>query len=193
MEANDDRTSRTMRTPKGTSKKRKQGKEDHPIAVDNEYHDPNHDMSNSPEGRKSSAKKRRSKSNGIVGATERTKKVATKKAKISTTTTAASSASKVQKQAMVGESSPSPRLARNKACIRCREKKIKCNEAKPNCNQCKRGLWTCQYQAEEGPKKHRSANGCMNCKQRRRKCTEEKPFCAYCLKMDDDCRYAEYS
>jgi hypothetical protein len=45
-----------------------------------------------------------------------------------------------KKKAAARAPSPSPRLAENKACIRCREKKIGCNEAKPICSQCE-GRW----------------------------------------------------
>ncbi|KAL1603193.1 hypothetical protein SLS59_004288 [Nothophoma quercina] len=172
------------KTPNGSTKKRKRIKKDHHAAAVNDFHAPDLDMSTSPEAPKSSAKKKRKK-DSTVGT-----KSSAKKSEISKVATA-SSPVKSMKKAAVRAPSPPPRLAKNKACIRCREKKIKCNEAKPACNQCKRGLWTCQY--ETVGTKQRSKNGCLNCKQRKRKCTEEQPSCAHCLKIDDDCEYAEHS
>ena len=55
------------------------------------------------------------------------------------------------------------RLAKPKACVRCREKKIKCNEAKPACNQCQQGRLDCQYRVAEIQK--RAKNG-VHCKHR---------------------------
>lgn len=174
-----------MKTPNGTTKKKKRSAKDRSAADGDAFHDPNLDMSTSPEAPRSSVKRKR-KSNGTGPSTESSKK---SKGKKTQTLKAAKASSK--KVSAFEEPSPPPRLGKNKACIRCREKKIKCNEAKPTCNQCQRGLWTCQYEGM-APKPQRSRNGCLNCKQRRRKCTEEKPACAYCLKVDDDCNYAEY-
>ncbi|XPS80287.1 hypothetical protein M3J09_012245 [Ascochyta lentis] len=188
-ETNKGSAPRVAKASNGTAQKRKRNKKDHHVAVDNDFGNPDHDMSTSPESPQSSVKKKRKKS-GTATSPEASAKFSAKKGR-KTKPTAASSAPKSQKKVAAGEPSPTPRLARNKACIRCREKKIKCNEAKPSCNQCKRGLWTCQYEVI-GPKQ-RSKNGCVNCKQRKRKCTEEKPSCAYCLKVDDDCEYADYS
>ncbi|KAJ4335883.1 hypothetical protein N0V95_008777 [Ascochyta clinopodiicola] len=185
LEADGDFAAQVAKSSNGTAQKRKRSKKDHPVAVDG-FHNPDLNMSTSPEAPGSSVKKKRKK-NGPVKTLEVNKKSFAKKSTTSKDTTVAKS----QKKAMAKEPSPTPRLARNKACIRCREKRIKCNETKPDCNQCKRGLWTCQY--EVIMPKQRSKNGCVNCKQRRRKCTEEKPSCAHCLKVDDDCEYAEYS
>ncbi|KAH6625773.1 hypothetical protein C7974DRAFT_207173 [Boeremia exigua] len=187
-EANGESTPQSAKISNGTTKKRKRSKTDHPVAADTDFHDPNLDMSTSPEAPRTSVKKKRGK--GSTTSATGAIKSSTKRTKASKAASA-SSPVKSRRKAAPTELTPPQRLARNKACIRCREKKIKCNEAKPNCNQCKRGLWTCQYEVE-GPKR-RSKNGCLNCKQRRRKCTEEKPSCAYCLKVDDDCEYAEYS
>jgi hypothetical protein len=185
-EANGGSMPKTAKTPNGSAKKRKRSKRDQQVAVDNEFRNPDLDMSTSPEASKSSARKKR-QSNGTEAGSSGSSTEKSKTAKAGTIP----SPVKSKKTAVPRESSPPPKLAKNKACIRCREKKIKCNEAKPACNQCKRGLWTCQYEVV-GPKQ-RSKNGCINCKQRKRKCTEEKPYCAYCLKVDDDCEYADYS
>ncbi|KAF3033994.1 hypothetical protein E8E12_005744 [Didymella heteroderae] len=185
-EANGLATPKVAKTLNGSAKKRKPSKKDHLIAIDNEFHNPDLNMSTSPEAPKSSASKKR-KSNGTEPGPSKSSTKKGETAKASTVSTPVKS----QEKAVPKQPSPPPRLARNKACIRCREKKIKCNEAKPACNQCKRGLWTCQY-AVVGPKP-RAKNGCINCKQRRRKCTEERPLCAYCLKVDDDCEYTEYA
>lgn len=128
-----------VKTPNGTTKKKKQSAKDRSAAVDDAFHDANLDMSTSPEARKSSVKRKR-KSNGTGPSTESSKKLKGKKTQ---TSKAAKASSK--KVSAFEEPSPPPRLGKNKACIRCREKKIKCNEAKPTCNQCQRGLWTCQY------------------------------------------------
>lgn len=50
--------------------------------------------------------------------------------------TAVSLLIKSKKKAAARAPSPPPPLAKNKACIRCREKKIECNEAKPIYSQC---------------------------------------------------------
>ncbi|KAF1357673.1 hypothetical protein EJ07DRAFT_127733 [Lizonia empirigonia] len=187
--ANGVSTSQAAKTLNGATQKRKRKKKDHHVTVDSGFDDPDLHMSTSPEASKSSIKKKRKK-NGTVASPEVSTKPSAKKNN-KTKATAASSPVKSRKQALARAPSPPPRLAKNQACIRCREKKIKCNEATPACNQCKRGLWTCEY-AVVGPKQ-RSKTGCLNCKQRRRKCTEEKPSCAHCLKIDQDCDYAEYS
>ncbi|KAJ4310657.1 hypothetical protein N0V94_008330 [Neodidymelliopsis sp. IMI 364377] len=182
--------SQTVKTTDGAAKgKRKRSKKDQGVAANGELHDPDLDMSTSPEAPKTSAKKKQKKS-GTTAAPERNTGPSAKKSKKSKAT--ATSPVKARKKASAEGPSPPLRLAKNKACIRCREKKIKCNEAKPSCNQCKRGLWTCHYETVIAEPTKRSRNGCINCKQRRRKCTEEKPYCAYCLKVDDDCEYAEY-
>ncbi|KAI8942181.1 hypothetical protein NX059_000268 [Plenodomus lindquistii] len=161
----------------GTKKRKRKSMQEEPIALGSGYHDPDMDMSTSPEAPRSTKKSQRKSDASASGNT--TRKTSTKKGR----TQAAS-----RKKAVQREPSPPPKLPRNRACIRCREKKIKCNEAKPACNQCQRGLWTCHYEAVGNPKP--SKNGCINCKQRRRKCTEEKPFCSYCIRVDDDCEYA---
>ncbi|KAF1927347.1 uncharacterized protein M421DRAFT_101765 [Didymella exigua CBS 183.55] len=168
-QANGGATPKAAKAPNGSVKKRKRSKKDPDVGINDELHDPDLDMSTSPDASKSSAKKKR---------------------KSKDTATFAAGSSKPKKSA-AREPSPPLSLAKNKACIRCREEKIKCDEAKPVCNQCKRGLWTCQY--EVAGTKQRSKNGCVSCKQRRRKCTEEKPYCAYCLKKNDNCEYADYS
>ncbi|KAJ4369403.1 hypothetical protein N0V86_009235 [Didymella sp. IMI 355093] len=188
-EANGAVTPKVAKTPNGPVKKRKRSKKDHHVMADDGFHDLDLDMSMSPEAPKSSAKKKR-KSNGTAASVAGSSKSSAKRGKMSIAGVV-SSPVKSKKKAAPREPSLPPRLAKNKACIRCREKKIKCNEAKPACNQCKRGLWACQYDVVGS--KQRSKNGCINCKQRRRKCTEEKPYCAYCLKLDDDCEYANYS
>ena len=172
-EVNGGATPKVAKTPNGSAMKRKRSKKDHNIAVDDEFDNPDLDMSTSPEAPKSSTREKR-KSNGTeAGSSKSSKKSKTAKAGT------IPSPVKSKKKATPREPSPPPKLAKNMACIRCREKKIKCNEAKPQCNQCKRGLWTCQYEIV-GPK------------QRSRKCTEEKPYCAYRLKVDDECGYADY-
>ncbi|KZM23885.1 uncharacterized protein EKO05_0011466 [Ascochyta rabiei] len=179
---------RTTKTSNGTAQTRKRNKKDHPVAVD-DFHNPDLDMSTSPGAPKSAVKKKRKKNETVTSPDVNKKSSAKESTKCKAT--AAPSAAKSREKATTSEPSAAPRLAKSKACIRCREKKIKCNEAKSSCDQCKRGLWTCQY--EVVGLKQRSKNGCLNCKQRRRKCTEEKPSCAYCLKVDDDCKYTEYS
>lgn len=187
VEATSHHATPTTETPSRPSKRGKRSKKDHHATIDDGFHGQNLDMSTSTEAPKLVMKRKRKSDGTTEGKKKPTKKVKTAKSAF------ASTPAKSKKRAAAGESSPQPRLAPKKACIRCREKKIKCNEAKPSCDQCKRGLWTCQYQVVGGPKTQRSRNGCLNCKQRRRKCTEEKPFCLYCLKIDDDCQYAEYS
>ncbi|KAF2629373.1 hypothetical protein BU25DRAFT_420226 [Macroventuria anomochaeta] len=124
------------RTSNGTVKMRKRSKKDHHVLVDNEFHNPDLDMSTSPEAPKSSVKKH--KKNGTVASAASATKSSAKKSKDPKAATA-SSPVESRKKAAPGEPSPPPRLAKNKACILCREKKIKCNEAKPTRNQCKRG------------------------------------------------------
>ncbi|EAT79790.2 hypothetical protein SNOG_12990 [Parastagonospora nodorum SN15] len=160
-------------------KRKKKDQED----VENNYRDPDLDMSTSPEAPRAATKNKRKKDASAASAELSAKK--DKKSK------EALSPSASRKKTQILEPSPPPMPVRGKACIRCREKKIKCNEGKPTCNQCKRGLWTCQYEVT-GAKK-RSKNGCINCKARKRKCTEERPSCAHCLRLDDDCEYVDYS
>ncbi|KAH3944810.1 hypothetical protein HBH70_159820 [Parastagonospora nodorum] len=160
-------------------KRKKKDQED----VENDYRDPDLDMSTSPEAPRAATKNKRKKDASAASAELSAKK--DKKSK------EALSPSASRKKTQILEPSPPPMPVRGKACIRCREKKIKCNEGKPTCNQCKRGLWTCQYEVT-GAKK-RSKNGCINCKARKRKCTEERPSCAHCLRLDDDCEYVDYS
>ncbi|KAJ8105991.1 hypothetical protein OPT61_g9836 [Boeremia exigua] len=182
-EANGTSAPQPMKSRNGTTKKRKRSQQDDHVADDEDFHNPDPVNSSMPEASRSPLRKKKKNPSvkSTAKKTERSKKVSA----------SASSPTKSRKKAAPKEPNPTRRLAKNKACIRCREKKIKCNEAKPTCNQCERGLWTCQYEFV-GPKP-RSKNGCVNCKQRRRKCTEEKPSCAYCLRVDDDCEYAEYS
>ncbi|KAF1917395.1 hypothetical protein BDU57DRAFT_446485 [Ampelomyces quisqualis] len=163
-------------------RKRKRSKKDH-VHVENDFRDPNLDMSTSPETSKPSAKNKHKK-NVTSASPDSGRKTSMKKSKKGT-------GSAVQKKARVREHSPPPVSIKGRACIRCREKKIKCNEARPTCNQCCRGLWTCQYELPGARK--RSKTGCVNCKSRKRKCTEERPSCAYCLRLNDDCQYADYS
>jgi hypothetical protein len=179
-------------TANGTSngaktKKRKKSQNDHHVEANSAFHDPDMDMSTSPETSKASTKKKRKKDAAHPEASGSA-------AKKNPESKQAKSPSKARQKAPAKDPSPEPvqpvqpvQPVKGK-CLRCREKGIKCNEAKPTCNQCLRGLWTCQYEAP-APKK-RSKNGCRNCKTRKRKCTEERPSCAYCLKVDDDCMYA---
>ncbi|KAL5383963.1 hypothetical protein PMIN06_011524 [Paraphaeosphaeria minitans] len=175
-------------TPNGMSngtkaKKRKKSHNDHHV-TDSAFHDPDLDMSTSPEASKTSSKKKRKKDAVPSEASgSATKKISKPKQ--------AKSPSKARQKAPAKDPASEPLQPMKGKCLRCREKGIKCNEAKPTCNQCLRGLWTCQYEAP-GPKK-RSKNGCLNCRSRKRKCTEERPSCAYCLKVDDDCMYGEHA
>ncbi|CBX97436.1 hypothetical protein LEMA_P105670.1 [Plenodomus lingam JN3] len=174
-------------TTNGSKKRKRTNKQKEPVAVMDEYHEPDMNMSTSREAPQSSIKSSRKK-NGVSAPTDSPRKTSSKKGSRPKEVVSPSTS---RKRAAQTASVPPARLSRNKACLRCREKKIKCNEATPSCNQCQRGLWTCQYMAVGNSK--RSKNGCINCKQRGRKCTEEKPSCAYCLRIDDDCAYAEYS
>ncbi|KAF2852686.1 hypothetical protein T440DRAFT_497687 [Plenodomus tracheiphilus IPT5] len=171
----------------GTKKRKRKSKQIKPVRVLDDYRDPDMAMPTFPEAPRSLTKKSRKK-NSASTSVAITKKVPTKKGKQSKDALSPASG---RKNTVQREPSPPPRPVKNKACLRCREKKIECIEAKPSCNQCQRGLWACQYEAIGNPK--RSKNGCINCKQRRRKCTEEKPYCAYCLRIDDDCGYADFS
>lgn len=124
-----------MKTPNGTTKKKKKrSAKDPSVAVDDAFHDPNLDMSTPPEAPRSSVK-RKHKSNGTGASTESSKKSKGKKTQIPKPAKALS-----KKVCAFEQPSPPPRLGKNKACIRCREKKIKCNEAKPTCNQCHKSL-----------------------------------------------------
>ncbi|KAI4713236.1 glycoside hydrolase 3 [Alternaria sp. Ai002NY15] len=143
-------------------RKRKRSKKN-VVEADNDFGDPDMDMSTSPEAPSSSTKKRR-KGSVAVASPRTVRKPSTKKSK---NAKSPASPTKSRKKAPVSEPSPPSLPAPGKACIRCRGKKIKCNEAKPTCNQCRRGLWTCQYEVLNNKK--RSKNGCLNCKQRRRK------------------------
>jgi hypothetical protein len=134
-EANGGSMPKTAKTPNGSAKKRKRSKRDQQVAADNEFRNPDLDMSTSPETSKSSARKKR-QSNGTEAGSPGSSTKKSKSAKAGTIL----SPVKSKKTAVPRESSPPPKLAKNKACIRCREKKIKCDEAKPACNQCKRGL-----------------------------------------------------
>lgn len=178
------RASKAKATNGTKERKRKRSKTDD-VAVEDDYKDPDLDMSTSPEAPKTSAKKERKK-NAASASPESRRKSSTKKSKKGKEPASPSAA---RKKGQVREPTSPPKPVKGKACIRCREKKIKCNEAKPSCNQCRRGLWTCQYEVT-GSKK-RSKNGCVNCKLRKRKCTEERPSCAHCLRLDDDCEYVD--
>jgi hypothetical protein len=156
------------------------------VPVENDYKDPDLDMSTSPETPKPLTTKKKCKKSATETSPETVHKPSFKKGK---KVKAPPSPSASRKNAQIPEPELSPKPVKGKACIRCREKKIKCNEAKPTCNQCRRGLWTCQYELPVAKK--RSKNGCINCKNRKRKCTEERPACAYCLRIDDDCEYAD--
>jgi hypothetical protein len=168
----------------GTKERKSRGKKKAQVDLVNDYHDPDMDMSTSPEALKTKNKR---KKNASLNSPGTSRKSATKKTKTGKETSPPSARKKVQ----IRDPSPPPAPVKGRACIRCQEKKIKCNETKPTCSQCKRGLWTCQYELP-GVKK-RSKNGCVNCKTRKRKCTEERPSCAHCLRLDDDCEYADYS
>ncbi|KAJ4363580.1 glycoside hydrolase 3 [Neocucurbitaria cava] len=144
---------------KGATKpKRKRSKKEQ-VNVNDEFTDPDLNMSTSPEAPKSSTKKKRKKDGPI--SPESSQKPPKKKGK------KAQEPQSPSKPRKAKESPLPPGSIIGKACIRCREKKIMCNEAKPTCNQCRRGLWTCQYEVLGGKK--RSKNGCLNCKQRKRK------------------------
>ncbi|KAH9866711.1 hypothetical protein J1614_008404, partial [Plenodomus biglobosus] len=171
----------------GNKKWKRKSKQKEPVAVMDDYHDQEMDMSTSPEAPRSSTKKPRKKT-GASAPIETTLKASTRKSK---KLKGALSSPSSRKRAVQREPSSLPRLPKEQACIRCRENKIKCDEAKPTCSQCRRGLWTCQY--ETAGKSKRSKSGCINCKQRRRKCTEEKPYCAYCSRIGDDCEYSSHS
>lgn len=164
-------------------KRKKKDQED----IENDYRDPDLDMSTSPEAPRAATKNKRKK-NAPAASPELTRKSSAKKGKKGRE---AFSPSASRKKTQIAEPSPPPMPVREKACIRYREKKIKCNERKPACNQCKRGLWTYQYEVA-GAKK-RSKNGCVNCKAKKRKCTEERPSYAHCLRLDDECEYVDYS
>jgi hypothetical protein len=168
----------------GTKERKSRAKKKASVDVSNEYHEPDMDMSTSPEAPNTKKKRRK---NASLTSPDTSQKSATKKTKTGKEITSPSARKKTQ----IRDTSPPPVTVKGKACIRCREKKIKCNEAKPTCNQCQRGLWTCQYELP-GVKK-RSKNGCVNYKDRKRKCTEERPSCAHCLRLDDGCEYVDYS
>lgn len=155
--------------------------------MNDENRNDNLDMTSFPEPQKPLAKKRKKE-----GATQLPKPAQAVSPKQSKKAKSLASTAKPQKKASVAANSrvSLPLPPSNKACIRCRERKIKCDKSAPTCNQCQRGLWTCQY--EVLAKKKRSRNGCQNCKDRKRKCTEERPSCAHCLRLDDDCEYATY-
>ncbi|EUC36366.1 hypothetical protein COCCADRAFT_88301 [Bipolaris zeicola 26-R-13] len=155
--------------------------------VENEHRNTDPGISTSPVYPRPSAKKRKRE-----GAAVSSKPIPTTSPKQSTKANPLTPSARPRKKVAVSEQSRPPLPAPDKACIRCREKKIKCDKAQPACDQCRRGLWTCQY-GVLAPKKQRSKNGCLPCKERRRKCTEEKPSCAYCLRTDSDCQYAAYS
>ncbi|KAL1796643.1 hypothetical protein ACET3X_005183 [Alternaria dauci] len=114
-------------------RKRKRSKKDETEAQSNSR-DPHLDMSTSPEGPKSSTKKKSNKG-GAVASSTTPRKASNKKSKAKSS---APSAKSKESAPVIEESAPPI----GKACIRCREKKIKCNESKPTCNQCRRGLWT---------------------------------------------------
>jgi len=177
----------TAKATNGTKERKRRRSKKADVDFEDNYRDPDLDMSTSPEAPKTSAKKKRQK-NVTSASPDLGRKSSTKKSKKGKEPVSPSAS---RKKAQIREPSPPPKPIVGKACIRCREKKIKCNEAKPTCNQCRRGLWTCQYEVL-GTKK-RSKNGCVNCKARKRKCTEERPSCAHCLRLDDDCEYADYS
>ncbi|EMD63767.1 hypothetical protein COCSADRAFT_144149 [Bipolaris sorokiniana ND90Pr] len=155
--------------------------------VDNEHRNTDPGISTSPVYPRPSAKKRKKE-----GAVVLSKPIPTTSPKQSKKTKSLTSSARPRKNVAVSEESRPTFPVPDKACIRCREKKIKCDKAQPACDQCRRGLWTCQYSVL-APKKQRSKNGCLPCKKRRRKCTEEKPSCVYCLRTDSDCDYAAYS
>lgn len=169
-------------TPAGAKQKTpRKRKSDHRAEANPALHDPDLDMSTSPEA--STKQKRRKKLSQPESRSSAIKpKSKTKQSK---------SPSKTRQKVPTRDMTPEPVQPVRGKCLRCREKGIKCNEGKPSCNQCLRGLWTCQYETP-GPKK-RSENGCLNCRSRKRKCTEERPSCTYCLKVDDDCVYGEYA
>ncbi|KAH7408489.1 hypothetical protein DE146DRAFT_376046 [Phaeosphaeria sp. MPI-PUGE-AT-0046c] len=166
------------------ARKRKGAQKDN-IDIENDYGEPDFDTFAPPASTQVSAKKKRSKkATPEFPSTNRTLNP-----KTTEKTKQQASPSAIRKSQTPKATTP-PQPIRDRACLRCREKKIKCDRAKPTCNQCRRGLWTCQYDVP-GVRK-RSRNGCINCKARKRKCTEEQPACAHCLRLDDDCEYAEY-
>ncbi|KAF2714694.1 hypothetical protein K504DRAFT_445656 [Pleomassaria siparia CBS 279.74] len=181
-------TEKEIGTSNGKPNKRKRSKKNG-VESDNGLNDLDLDTSTSSKPANKTTPKNKTKKNATPSPPEATQGSAKKKNKGKQ----AQSPSNSQLEASVHDPTPlpppPPKLAKGKACLRCREKRIKCNEAKPTCNQCQRGLWVCQYKTV-APRK-RSKNGCINCRQRKRKCTEEHPSCAYCLKVDDDCEYVE--
>jgi hypothetical protein len=98
-----------VKTPNGTTKKKKRSAKDRSDAVHDAFHDPNLDMSTSPEAPKSSVKRKR-KSNGTGASTEASKK--SKGKKTQTPKTAKASSKKVS---AFEEPSPPPGLGKNKA------------------------------------------------------------------------------
>ncbi|EUC48153.1 hypothetical protein COCMIDRAFT_88243 [Bipolaris oryzae ATCC 44560] len=167
-------------------RKKKRNKEAE-AGVENEHRNTDPGIPTSPVYPRPSAKKRKKE-----GAAVLSKPILTTSLKQSKKAKSLASSARPRKNVALSEESRSPLPVSDKACIRCREKKIKCDKAQPACDQCRRGLWACQY-GVLAPKKQRSKSGCLPCKERRRKCTEEKPACAYCLRTDSDCEYAAYS
>ena len=102
-EANVGATPKVVKSPNGSAKKRKHSREDHHIAVDDEFRNPDLDMSTSPEAPKSRKKR---KSNG----TEAGPSKSSKKSKIARAGTIASPV-KSKKKAVPREPSPPPKLA----------------------------------------------------------------------------------
>jgi hypothetical protein len=138
-------------------RKRKRSQKDH-MTTEDDYPDPDLDLSTSPEPSRASAEKKRKRVTTPI-LPDSNRKTSSKKGKKSKEPP---SPTKARKKTQITDPSLPLKSIKNKACIRCRSKKIKCNETKPTCNQCRRGLWTCQYEVP-GPKK-RSKNGCINCK-----------------------------
>ncbi|KAF2995592.1 hypothetical protein E8E13_004827 [Curvularia kusanoi] len=81
----------SMKTPNGSTKKRRRTTKDRHTSVDEAFHDPDLDMSTSPEAPKSSARRKR-KSNGADASAEASKKSKAKKNQVSKTTKTLSTA-----------------------------------------------------------------------------------------------------